>query len=419
MAQEMTTRRENIGFLITSYVILVAAGIVGLRFNPPATAALRWVIVLLLAAIAVLQMRRPKPGGPLWLSHLYLGVHGSLVAALMFLQPGWTMYPVLYMTPITWAILSLSVRAGACWAAIYTILTAASFAVGMNLGEGLIGLILYGVLYAFVAAFASAVVRADTARRESQALLAELQQAHEQLQEYALRAEEMAVVEERNRLSREMHDTIGHRLTVASVQLEAAQRLCPTDAERAASLVGTVREQVREALSELRSAVATLRTPVEADLQLRSALRRLLSQFEEATGLTVHRVLPEQMPPLPDTHRLALYRGAQEALTNVQKHAGATRAWLVLTHTDSAITLLVSDDGRGTAPSAGAAGFGLRGLRERAEQLGGELHLEPRQGGGTQLSLRLPWPATSGQTGQPPPSDEPPLHPADTGGTDG
>jgi len=419
MAQEMTTRRENIGFLITSYVILVGAGIVGLRFDPPDTVVLRWVIVLFLAAIAVLQIRQPKPGGPIWQSHLYLGVYGSLVAALMFLQPGWTMYPVLYMTPITWAILTLSVRAGLYWGAIYTAVAAASFAVGVNLGEGLVALILYGVMYAFVAAFASAVVRADTARRESQALLAELQQAHEQLQEYALRAEEMAVVEERNRLSREMHDTIGHRLTVASVQLEAAQRLCPTDAERAASLVGTVREQVREALSELRSAVATLRTPVEADLQLRSALRRLVGQFEEATGLTVHRVLPEKMPSLPDTHRLALYRGGQEALTNVQKHAGATQVWLVLTHTDSAITLLVGDDGRGPSASAGAGGFGLRGLRERAEQLGGELHLEPRQGGGTQLSLRLPLPATAGQTGDLPPLGEPPLRPAETGGTDG
>ena len=186
-------------------------------------------------------------------------------------------------------------------------------------------MVIYGGINAFFGAFANALLRADAARRESQALLDELQQAHEQLQEYALRAEEMAVVEERNRLAREMHDTLGHRLTVASVQLEAAQRLCPTDAERAAGLVGTVREQVREALGELRGTVATLRSPVEADLQLRSALRRLMDHFEEATGLTIHRVLPDEMPPLPDAHRLALYRAAQEALTNVQKHAEASR----------------------------------------------------------------------------------------------
>jgi signal transduction histidine kinase len=392
MAQEITTRRENIGFRIASYVILVVAGFVGLRFNPLATVALRWVVVILLVAIAVVQMRMPKGGSPSWKIHLYLGVHGGLVAALMFLQPGWTMYPVLYIPPITWAILALPVRAGVYWIAVYTVATAASFAIGINPGEGLIALFLYGVLYAFIGAFAGALARADTTRRESQALLADLQQAHRQLQEYALRAEEMAVVEERNRLAREMHDTLGHRLTLASVQLEAAQRLCPTDSERAASLVGAVREQVREALAELRVTVATLRSPVEADLQLRSALRRLMSHFEETTGLTIHRVLPNEMPLLPDAHRLALYRAAQEALTNIQKHAGAQQVWLVLAASDGAVTLLVGDDGRGISRDGAENGFGLHGLRERAQQLDGELHLEPRPGGGTQLSFRLPLP---------------------------
>jgi signal transduction histidine kinase len=309
---------------------------------------------------------------------------------LMFLQPGWTMYPVLYIAPITWAILYLPLRQGVVWVAAYTLLTATSFAVGISLLEGLIGLFLYGTLYAFIGAFAGALARADRARRESQGLLTELQAAHEQLQEYALRAEEMAVMEERNRLAREMHDTLGHRLTVAAVQLEAAQRLCPTDSDRAASLVGTVRDQVREALAELRTTVATLRTPVEADLQLHSSLRRLMSHFESATGLTIHRVLPEGMPALPDTHRLALYRAAQEALTNVHKHAGAKQVWLVLAARDQAVTLLISDDGKGIARDDGQAGFGLRGLRERVDELGGEMHVEPRPGGGTQLSFRLP-----------------------------
>ena len=387
----MIIRRENIWFTVVGYVVLVAAGVVGLRFGPPATVTLRWVVVILLVAIAVIQTFMPKGKHPSWKMHLYLAAQGSLVAALMFLQPGWTMYPVLFMGPITWAILALPLRQGVYWIAAYTVATAASFAVGISLGEGLIALFLYGSLYAFIGAFAGALARADTARRESQTLLAELQQTHEQLREYALRAEELAVVEERNRLAREMHDTLGHRMTVAAVQLEAAERLIPSDPERAASMVGTVREQVREALSELRSTVAALRTPIEADLQLRSSLRRMIAHFEEATGLTVHQVLPEEMPDLPNSHRLALYRTAQEALTNIQRHAEANQVWLVLT-VDDAVTLLVSDDGRGYSISADQAGFGLHGLRERAAQLGGELHMESRRGGGAQLSFRLPLP---------------------------
>jgi signal transduction histidine kinase len=390
MSDEMTTRRENIGFLLASYVILVAAGVVGLRFQPPTTVALRWTVVILLGAIALLQLRMPRRGSPTWQVHAYLVVHGALVAALMFLQPGWTMYPVLYIPPITWAILNLPLRQGVYWIVAFSLVTATSFALGINLAEGLISLFLYGVLYAFIGAFARTLARADAARRESQALLAKLQRAHEQLQEYALRAEELAVVEERNRLAREMHDTLGHRLTVASVQLEAAQRLCPTDPERAADLVGTVRGQVREALGELRGTLATLRTPIEADLHLRSSLQRLIAHFEEATGLTIHQMLPEHLPDLSDAVRMALYRAAQEALTNVQKHAGARQVWFLLTVRAEFIDLLVSDDGQGMPASNEQEGFGLRGLRERAAQLGGEFHVEPRAGGGTQLSFRLP-----------------------------
>jgi len=392
MSQEILTRREEIVSMVSSYVILAAAGIVGLRFDPPASITLRWVIVILLALIAVLQALMRRAGSTPWKIHSCLALYGTLTAALMFLQPGWTMYPVLFATPIMWAILVLPLRQGVYWIAVYTATTTASFAVGINLGEGLVALVLYGVLYAFMGAFAGALARADAARRHSQTLLAELQEAHRQLQEYALRAEELAVVEERNRLAREMHDTLGHHLTVASVQLEGAQRLCPTDPEQAATMVGTVRDQVREALGELRSTVAALRSPIETDLDLRSALRRLIDNFERAAGLMVHRILPEGMPPLPDAYRLTLLRAAQEALTNIEKHAQANQVWLVLTIGNEAVALLVGDDGKGVSKTAGRAGFGLQGLRERAAQLGGELHIEPRAGGGTQLSLRLPLP---------------------------
>jgi signal transduction histidine kinase len=340
--------------------------------------------------MGILLAFTPKETSPQWRIRLYLGVQGSLTAVLMFLNPGFTMYPTLYSLLSFQAVLLLSTRRGAPWIAAYTLVMTAAFFIDFGLEEALYAGVVYGGINTFFGAFAGTLRRVDAARRESEALLQELREAHQQLQEYALRVEELTVVEERNRLAREMHDTIGHRLTVASVQLEGAQRLCPVDPEQAASMVGTVRGQVREALNELRSTVATLRTPVEADLQLRSSLMRLITYFEQATGLTVHRVLPDKMPDLPDAHRLALDRAAQEALTNIQKHARARQVWLVLAVQDSAVTLLVSDDGKGLAFGGDGSGFGLRGLRERADHLGGELHLEPRRGGGTQLTFRLP-----------------------------
>ncbi len=390
MSQTMMSRRENSIFQVASFVIVAAAAAVG--FVQTSSTTVRAVMVILLLAIAILHVRGPTEKSPTWQIHLYLAVQGALLAALLFLVPGWTMFPVLYCLLSFQAILLLSPNPGVVWIALYVLVTAASFAIGFDWKEGLLALVLYGAINAFFGAYANALLRANTARRESQTLLVELQVAHRQLQEYAERVEELAIVEERNRLARDLHDTLGHRLTVASVQLEGAQRLCSIDASRAASMVGTVRGQIREALGELRNTVAALRTPIEAELQLHSSLRRLIADFEGATGLTVHRVLSDELPALPAAQRLALYRAAQEALTNVQKHAAARQVWLVLSAGEGNITLLVSDNGKGLSVKGDQVGFGLRGLRERAERLGGELHLEPRRGGGTQLTLRLPLP---------------------------
>jgi signal transduction histidine kinase len=103
------------------------------------------------------------------------------------------------------------------------VVTVAAFVFDYGLEEGGFAVLAYTGINAFSGAFAGTLRRVDAARRESEALLQELQEAHRQLQEYALRVEELAVVEERNCMAREMHDTIGHRLTVASVQLEGAQ----------------------------------------------------------------------------------------------------------------------------------------------------------------------------------------------------
>jgi signal transduction histidine kinase len=347
----------------------------------------------LLLVFGILLARTPQRQAPNWQYHLYLAAQTSLMVGLFVLGGRLAVFFVMlfFILSAQASELFFPQRTGAFWIVLFILITAGALLYFVGISEGLPQLPLYVGGYTFFGIFANAMMRADAAQHESQALLAELQEAHHQLRAYAEQVEEMAVVEERNRLAREMHDTLGHRLTVAAVQLEGAQRLVPSDPERASNMVGTVREQVREALRELRGTVATLRTPLEADLRLRSALRRLTRSFEEATGLAVHQALPEDMPPLPDAHRQALYRAAQEALTNVQRHARASQAWLVLTVDDGMVSLLVGDDGVGFPPDdAPVTGFGLRGLRERAARLDGELHLEPRAGGGAQLSFRLP-----------------------------
>jgi signal transduction histidine kinase len=388
MTQPALSRRENAIMYLMAYAVLVAVAIAGFDLAPTTTA--RWAAVGVSLAFGLVLARTPGPGSPVWQRHLYLAVQTALTACLMALHPVWTLFAMFFAVLSAQAALLLPPRVSAVWIGIFAAISVGFGLYYWGLPGGVLALPLHGGAYALFSIFALAVARADAARKESQRLLAELQEAHDRLQEYSMRVEELAVVEERNRLAREMHDTLGHRLTVASVQLEGAQRLCSSDPERAQCIVGTVREQVREALGELRQTVAALQIPIEADLELPSALRRLAAHFEKATDLTVHQILPEQVPALPGPHRLAVYRAAQEALTNAQRHADASQVWLVLTVREEAIALLVSDDGKGLSYPAGSAGFGLRGMRERAAQLGGELHVEPRRGGGTQVSFRLP-----------------------------
>jgi signal transduction histidine kinase len=388
MTQPALSRRENSIMYVVAYALLVGVAIVGIGRAP--TAAARWATAVVSLVFGLLLARTPAPSSPLWQRHLYLAVQTALAACLMVLHPEWTLFAMFFAVLSAQAALLLPPKVSAAWIGVYTAVSVGFGLYYWGWPAGLLALPLQGAAFALFGVFARAVARADTARKESQRLLAELQDAHDRLREYSMRVEELAIVEERNRLAREMHDTLGHRLTVASVQLEAAQRLCSSDPERAQSIVGTVREQVREALGELRQTVTALQVPIEADLELTSALRRLVAHFEEATDLTVHRVLPEQVPAIPAPHRLAIYRAAQEALTNAQRHADASQVWLVLTVHEEAVVLLVSDDGKGLSYQAGSAGFGLRGMRERAAQLGGELHVEARRGGGTQISFRLP-----------------------------
>jgi signal transduction histidine kinase len=187
-----------------------------------------------------------------------------------------------------------------------------------------------------------------------------------------------------------MHDTIGHRLTVSAVQLEGIERLIEQKPGKAREMTGVVREQVREALGELRRTVATLREPLEAELPLETSIRKLIEEFETATGLEAHLMLPETMPEISSTHRLAMYRTTQEALTNIQKHARAGRVWVQVNVTGETVYLRVGDDGIGPEGIIEESGFGLRGIRERAGQFGGQVRIEPRLGGGTEIVLQLP-----------------------------
>ncbi len=349
----------------------------------------RLIVAVLLAAFAGLIFTHPLWSGRPIRVHIALAAASAIAGVLLSMRPGWNYFPILFFVLSPLALIYLPVRTGLLWIGVFTFITGGVY-VTFNGLAGLAYLLPYAAGYVFFATFGWLTVESQRNRERSEQLLSELQAAHQQLQQYAAQLEELTIAQERNRIAREMHDTLGHRLTIASVQLEGAQRLIPSNPERAAAMVGTVREQVKEGLAELRRTVAMLRASVEEDLPLDKALARLADQVQQATSLKIHMSLEDCPENLLMPQRQALYRAAQEALTNIQRHARASEAWLQITTRDGMVELLISDNGVGISPEQAQSGFGLVGLQERAALQGGAFHADARPGGGTQITFCLP-----------------------------
>jgi signal transduction histidine kinase len=247
---------------------------------------------------------------------------------------------------------------------------------GMELDEGLReGLALF-------AAAGFAVVLTKVLMREQQAR-AELAVAHQQLHEYAAQAERLAAAHERNRVARDIHDGLGHALTVVQMQIKAARAVLAPDPARADTMLVKAQEQAEEALREVRRSVSALR---EIRPPLADAVRALAGDSGVPTEVDVSGTVRTLLADAEE----ALFRAAQEGLTNVRKHARASRAVIVLDYSrPAAVRLEVRDDGSFSEPGSGS-GFGLAGLRERAAGLGGTLSLTPAPGGGSTLLMEVP-----------------------------
>jgi NarL family two-component system sensor histidine kinase YdfH len=249
------------------------------------------------------------------------------------------------------------------------------------LGGVLIFVLLYVVLY----------LRQVRTREEAQALLQELERAHGQLQDYAERVEELTISQERQRMARELHDTLVQGVAGLILQLEAADsHLDAGRAERAQAVLQQAMQLARLTLHDARRAIQALR-PVALELgNLVEALEQEVGQFAVTSGLQATFVDDSGPIDLPPDVAQEILRIVQEGLRNIARHAQASHALVKLTSDAQGIRVGVQDDGVGFEP--GATGerpgrFGLAGMRERAERIGGTLHIESEPGRGTRLTL--------------------------------
>ncbi len=270
------------------------------------------------------------------------------------------------------------------WVAVVCALLVASIVVPVGVDVGWLQAVRTGIGLCAVVTFF--VVYSRVAANERRAR-AELALANRRLRDYAAQVEDLATVQERNRLAREIHDGLGHYLTVINMQVQAARAVLDTDRDRAAATLAKAQTLSQEALADVRRSVAALRAGPAEGKPLPAALAALAEE-SEAAGLPTRLAVTGTPRPLPPPVEQCLYRAAQEGLTNARKHAAAGRANLALAYGDGTVGLEVRDDGRGAARTDG--GFGLVGLRERVHLLGGTLRVETAPGRGLRLGVEVP-----------------------------
>lgn len=236
------------------------------------------------------------------------------------------------------------------------------------LGAGVLWGVFADILFIMSTAIGTMFLVLNEGRRALEARTVQL----EQLTRLLLRAQE----DERRRIARELHDEAGQILTAVKIELDLDGR------KEASAMIGRALDQVRD-LSNL------LRPTVLDDLGLSPALRGLVEDFGRRTRIEAALEGEDALPALAPEVQVAIYRVVQEALTNVARHANASRAWVRLAATDGEVRVTVEDDGQGLSGEP-VPHLGLLGMRERVTELGGSLAIEGRPGAGVRIAAVLP-----------------------------
>jgi signal transduction histidine kinase len=227
------------------------------------------------------------------------------------------------------------------------------------------------------------LMRAQRAQREA------LRHANARLAHHAATLEQLAIGRERQRLACELHDTVAHTLSGLAVHLEAIKTLDGARSGATSEMLDRALATTRAGLGEVRRAIGALRAPVLEERGLIEAIRELADKAADRAGFRVQLEFPEPFAPLAPDVEMGLYRLAQEALENAARHSGARAVQVQLRRAGGQIVLCVADDGGGFDRAAPNEGFGLCGMHERADRLGGRLELETTPGKGTTVRFFL------------------------------
>lgn len=241
----------------------------------------------------------------------------------------------------------------------------------------------------FIVFFTQMAVNESRSREEVERLVTELAEANEHLRSYALKIEELAVTQERNRMAREIHDGLGHYLTSIHIQLQAANAVLTSNGNVSKALDGITKAQnlAKNALNDVRQSVSTLRSPLIGHLPLSELIRDHLNQTTTGSIDFQFETVGDEVDLAPNVSWTIL-RTTQEAVNNAIKHAKCSKVSIKLIYMTNQIKLTITDDGIGSSDTSG--GYGLIGLQERIHLLNGELAITTAENEGFMVEIGVP-----------------------------
>jgi NarL family two-component system sensor histidine kinase YdfH len=258
-------------------------------------------------------------------------------------------------------------------------------------GQGSLGPLLLGTIpmVIFVVIYVTLYMRQNEAREHAQSLAAELETANRRLSEYAAEVEDLTIANERQRMARELHDTLSQGLAGLILQLEAADaHLSNHRNDKVHTIITNAMVQARATLADARHAIDDLRQPLLGNLD--SAIRVEISRFTDATGIPI-MFQSDPIPSLPDPSKEILVRAIAEALTNIANHANAQNVEIHIRVNEEKLWLTIQDDGQGFDVTAIPAGhYGILGIKERVRLVNGNFEIQSGNGKGTTLNLKIP-----------------------------
>jgi signal transduction histidine kinase len=242
--------------------------------------------------------------------------------------------------------------------------------------------LLFGLSLIFVLLLMNTVLSERQSREE-------LAIANEKLRQYALRIENQATLEERNRIAREIHDSLGHSLTALNLQLETALKLSQSNPNKAQSFLVRAKELGSKALQDVRQSISTMRSHPLQEQSLEQAVQGLLEDFQHANGFSPICIINLE-ESLPNELKIAIYRIIQESLTNISKYAQATEVRIEIEKTPRSLRLSIQDNGKGFDFKQNTTGFGLQSMRDRTLAIGGVFNILSAPGYGCKITVDIP-----------------------------